>query len=151
MFIFSPKTFVISFSFLSMCHHPMLTFFSVCPFSALISIFFLEFYFLPAPHPIFFIFFLAFETFPPTYPPHHLFMYVLGFWPSYLPHPTYTVTPIYLIPPSIVPRGQQRWRKNKMKPLCKSLHGVWFCLLKQINKNAIKIFDTLYKDIASFA
>ncbi len=71
---------LIGFSFLSLCH-PTLTFF-VCPFSALISVFFFfELYFLPAPHPV--SFFFSFETFParPSTSPH-------------CPSPTYS--PIYL-------------------------------------------------------
>jgi hypothetical protein len=46
---------LIGFSFLSLCH-PRFNFF-LCPFSAFISVFFLQLYFLPAPHPVSFFFF----------------------------------------------------------------------------------------------
>ncbi len=94
---------LIGFSFLSLCH-PRLSFF-VCPFSALISVFFCNFIFSPplpsfffspdlrfffwnfifspAPTQFFFFFFCAFDTFP-THPPT-------------TPHcPPLTYLPIYL-------------------------------------------------------
>jgi hypothetical protein len=58
---------LIGFSFLSLCH-PTLTFF-LCPFSALTSVYFCNFYFLPALDLVSFYFFTL-ETFP-THPPTH--------------------------------------------------------------------------------
>ncbi len=56
---------VIGFPFLSLCH-PRLTSF-LCSFSSLKSVFFfLQLYFLPAPHPVFFF---SRKLFPPTYSP----------------------------------------------------------------------------------
>ncbi len=139
-------------SFLSLCH-PRMTFL-VCPFSALISVFFCNFilsppasqfflfwklYFVPAPHPVFFFFF-AFETFP-THPPT-------------TPHgPPSTYSPINLkcvtlipthLPTTIYFSTYQHFRLVPTKP---HLHGYTYQLGWHFNgqkwwrKNRIKVLQ----------
>jgi hypothetical protein len=105
---------LIRFSFLSLCH-PGFTFFLFAPISPDLSLF-LELYFLPARHPVFF-FFLAFETFlthlltykfkmcyshphPPTCPSIILPTNALS---KYLPNLTYMATPTYMVAIAIDP------------------------------------------------
>jgi hypothetical protein len=94
--------------------------------------FFLQLYFLPGPHPVFFFFFLAFETFParpPTTPPPpsiYLPTCPSTFLPTntlsrYLPNPTYMATPTYVVATPIVFQLSTTMKKDQNEGIAWSL------------------------------